>query len=42
MLTIHSALIFIALALTIVSFIPRLTVPWQVPVLLTLIALLVP
>ena len=43
MLTSPSTLLLVlALAITIVSFIPRLTIPWQVPVLLVIVALLAP
>jgi len=41
-MTPQHALIFLALATTIQSLIPRLGLPWQVPMILLLIALLVP
>ena len=41
MLTIPMLLLFLALLVTVASFVPRLSVPWQVPVLLVILALLI-
>lgn len=41
MLSINLLLLVVALLVTVLSFVPRLAVPWQVPLLLVILALLV-
>lgn len=41
MVSINLILLVVALVLTALSFSPRIAVPWQVPVLLVILALLV-